>query len=100
MARDSLNEFIKRLSLDEALQDQLLDFGMRRGLAPGQGRLSEQAIVEFAEQHGFRVTVEDLSGRNLSAELSGLRTAPLTALPQPGSRQARDSSAWWAWLEE
>ena len=100
MARDSVEKFMKRLSLDETLQYQLVEFGMRKGLEPGRGRLSELALAEFAAQHGFEVTVAELSGRNLAEELSGQTTAPLTALSPPGSKPPRDSSAWWAWLAD
>lgn len=98
MSRDSLNKFIKQLSLNEELQDHLVQFGIQQGLAPGKGRLGEHAIVEFAAQHGFEVTVDELRSRNLAEELSGQATAPLTALPPPGSKPKRDSAAWWAWL--
>jgi hypothetical protein len=98
MSRDSVDKFIKKLSLDEALQDRLIEFGMGQGLKPGTGRLSQQQIVDFADLHGFDVTLDELRSRNLAVELADQKTAPLMALPQPGARPKRDSSAWWAWL--
>jgi len=100
MSQQALDRFIKRLSIDEALQDQLVEFGTRQGLAPGKGRMSEQAIADFAIRHGFLITVDDLRGRNLAEELSGQSTAPLTALPPPGSKLARPSAEWWAWFKD
>lgn len=98
MSADALGRFIKRLAMDETLQEFLVEFGSRQGLTPGSGKLSERAIADFACQHGFQVTADEMRGRNLADELSAQPTAPLTALPKPGSRPARDSSDWWAWL--
>jgi len=100
MSADTLSQFIKQLAVDETLQEDLVEFGSRQGLTPGSGKLSESAIADFACQHGFQVTVDEMRGRNLADELSTQPTAPLTALPEPGSRPARDSSDWWAWLAD
>jgi hypothetical protein len=100
MSQEALDRFVKRLSLDEALQNQLVEFGVRQGLAPGSGKLSERSIADFATRHGFLVTVDDLKGRDLAEELSGQSTAPLTSLPPPGSKPARDSAEWWAWFKD
>lgn len=100
MANNAVDRFLQTLAMDVSLQDDLVQFGLERGLEPGRGRLDEQAIVDFAARHGFRLTVDDLVGRDLAAELSGQATAPLTALPKPGPAPARPSSEWWAWLQD
>lgn len=100
MSADGLSRFIKQLSVNEKLQEDLVEYGSRQGLTPGSGRLSDSAIAEFAVRHGFLVTVGELRTRNLAEELSGQSTAPLTALPPPGSKPARPSAEWWAWFKD
>jgi hypothetical protein len=77
MSRDSVDKFIKKLSLDEALQDRLIEFGMRQGLKPGTGRLSQQQIVDFADLHGFDVTLDELRSRLRLVGVAGRLTLAL-----------------------